>query len=1638
MDFDAFKKLPEGEALAAAGKIAGVDASVFDGIWRTESSRGRAMLSPAGARGHFGLMPDTQASLEKRFARKIDPDNFHDSLFASAELMRENLARFGSLPDALRAYNGGWKSEKWDNPETRAYVGKVLGTDSAPQNPEVIAAYAKGEKKVKRPLTANPLFADPRFVDQDKALNELADGIIKEAQQASDTSLLDSAQAAFMNQGLASIPLAAMVRPTFEPTPGFTMTPQKAAGLTEDEIAQLATARSEAEEDYELQRIMWARDDMAEVGRGGMLQAIGASLVAGLPESILLGRVMAVPRLVANSVRSAEQVKRANYVRSAVENIGGNVAATALEDALTHRVSAADYPIGAAMGLIGVAADIPATRRGVKASAMQAERELAERALVEAGERKAEYNRKAIEALGPDATQEQVVAEAIRLETADAQRLLASAAAPRIENPLMPDLGKLEADEAEALAAPQALQSAAPTAADVGLRFNSSINEPGQGKGLLNADTLVPPNAQTALATPATSAAKRNYLDVWQGWKDNGTVIRGADIERALENDDIAIVGTNNFRPEQVEAMRWLHKTFIGKGHKIAFGDYAVTGENPRVQGDALTLDSRYSVIRMRPDSSSWAQTLTHEIGHIVLHRALDSTDSRIAKPLAAFKELHKEWLQEYMGKVAGRDGLSPAEVAALGRGAVASPYTAKAFGVANEVQGFIPSLMDVMADVLQRFSSKVHKVNDVEYATKYIPNIDEFAAEQLVKFVEAALQKELKWKPAYIPEAFLDVFREVWRKMSKLFNLAKTNGLLAPDARAVDFFEGVRKVAKASASVADREAAGVSGYRDVGPRAPKALESAAPQQEPDISFLDSPIAQKYGLGLLPVATPQQRAEAKALIAVYERADQPTAPWNNIDKDRISIMQKSASLGSTGLHLLTSANPVARMFAYEMLESTTGAGGRHVTGALAKYLSERRIVGTLQPEYEGAYALWRQANGGSIVEDHWGGTVHERFNREVAREIERRNQPDYDAALANPFVAKAADALERSFERSRIEQVNAKVTGWGGLPNTSRGYMPHSMSPEKLRNATKAQREALHSALVDQFVSIEGWDISFSANLASKYMDRVHQRGTGGYETTANIHSVGAADMIEDALTAMGMSQDEVRAQMQRYMRGAAKHTKARIKLDLSREYTDAETGKTFTLLDLFDTDVVGLARKQARRVSGEVALAQRGIMGRPGLKLMKRAIGFGETGTTKASDVDLTAFDQVAAEFLGDPFGKQQSKFMERAMTTNSLVRLGGMGFTQMSELFNAMFTLGVRNTAAIIPQFARLRAEAAALARGEKVNSILTSIETSPFGGEIGTDAYKMAFPFDSPSQQYQVNGAESITAFDRLIRRGSQVQGMLSGWRAIHAAQQRGVAEQIVLKSLRYIRDGKNDAALADMGITKEVADAMRAEFANTVVWSPDGKVQEFDIGKMENTRAAEAYIQAVHRGTGQLIQQTFIGETGAWAHNDWLKLMTQFRTFSITSMEKQWTRNRANHGVQKALAMVIATIAAGAPIYIARAYASSIGRDDQEEYLERRLSWEAIARGSMNYSAMTGLAPDLVDAIASVTGHSTTGGRIGTGTEFFGGTVAPALGLADQAYKAIQNTKDGTDLSEAMRVLPMNGLPFVTQAINAMVN
>lgn len=1397
----------------------------------------------------------------------------------------------------------------------------------------------------------------------------------KAAAEREQQSLLDISRATFMSTAFGEL-MKRLTRPEFKPD-GTKATEDELRGYTLDEQDAIRQGTSAAER----AQIKFEIDDhnqrMLEASKSGPGWHLAGAMIAGLPEAAATGGATSL--LLGKLGYSAMQAAKAGQVGRAVgtlavENVGAGLALTGVQDYLTPYVHMQDYLIGAVADSLGMALFAPSLIRASRGVEHEALAGILDKALES---KKADIDM-ARQELGFEASSEDVAKRAGEMQAARVRdELERHSATLGADRRLVPD----DVNEELFGDAPKA------EAATADISGWTSVGT--------STERAKFPDERPDHFTRYGSMSERDlYSRTSPEWRDTiaayaeGVTLERVDMMTAGVTVMPAAQKATHLQPA-INAVRTLAEAMLpGKRVVIGMMDPASPAllasmakkglAGARLNGGVIST-STVHIIGMSPDTvnpTDALSTAVHEVGHAVFHENLDSIPRPLLQRMAAE---HRVFLDEMRaGKATAR----------FKRGSEGSTTVLDENGA---LRGALPD-------------------------NAYTASFDEYTAEAFTRWVQRRARES--GNPLTFDNGVLSLFKAAWEKIKELWTRAREKGYLPADEAFGEFFDRVLH-----GSLKDADAL-PTGYLDANLRAPDVSFNVS-----TASRTDADIMRDYGLDTLAANTPAQRARLKAMVHLYRKAE----AYPPIDETRVSYLMTHSPLrwaAPTALTLLTSKNPVARMAAAELLESGAGAGGRRTTASVAKYIYERQFMGNSVNDLQRHYATWRNANGGGLREDYFGGKKWAEFNRRVATELENRmagrasNEPD--------SVRNAADVLEAAYERMRVTQQQMKTPGWAALPESSRGYMPHRMSPGKVRDMSPDQGRVLHGVLAEQFEAIAGFDPEFSRALASKYIDIIRKRGTAGYSAPIGVHSAEAADIVEESAAAMGMSRDEANALAKRVMRSQPTHTRHRLQLDLTREY--AADGRTFQLLDLFETDQLTLLRSQAMRVSGEAALVRHGIMGGQGLKLLRDALSFGKADG-KADNAVLEAFDQVSAEMLGQPFGNQGGKWMNRALQFNAIASLGGMGFNQLAETFNGAVTLGVQHALASVGSLRRLRAEIIALSKGQQVNNpVIGSLET--YGAEFGTDHYKLIFPFDDPGRTHEVYGADTLTAADRLLRGGAHLQGKLSLWRAITAAQERGMAEQIVHKALRYIREGKSDKALADMGIDAELTQAMRAELGNTAQFDQRGRLTQFDITKMENREAADAFVQAVHRGTRQIIQGAFIGETGKWAHSGLLKILTQFRTFSLIAIDKQWNRQVGNHGTAAALGILLGTMAFATPIVMVRAGLASLGRPDQDAYLERRLSPASLARETLNYVALSGLAGDLMDAMAAVSGAEPTGGRTGSNKSFMGNVVAPSVGKVNDVWGAIQNNREGTDLHGLVQQLPFARLPWLYPAVNAL--
>jgi cell wall-associated NlpC family hydrolase len=109
----------------SAGATYGVSPTLLAAVAKTESGFNPSAVSSAGAEGLMQIMPSTASGLG------VNPMDPQQAIDGAAQILSGDIAKFGSVPLALAAYNAGAGAvEKYGGippyPETQAYVNKIM------------------------------------------------------------------------------------------------------------------------------------------------------------------------------------------------------------------------------------------------------------------------------------------------------------------------------------------------------------------------------------------------------------------------------------------------------------------------------------------------------------------------------------------------------------------------------------------------------------------------------------------------------------------------------------------------------------------------------------------------------------------------------------------------------------------------------------------------------------------------------------------------------------------------------------------------------------------------------------------------------------------------------------------------------------------------------------------------------------------------------------------------------------------------------------------------------------------------------------------------------------------------------------------------------------------------------------------------------------------------------------------------------------------------------------------------------------------------------------------------------------------------------------------------------------------------
>lgn len=1612
-------------------------------VARLETAGGKKTIKGPNGKDSFNLFNIKQFDPKKPGFRALDKaegsrdayrvySSYQESQADMEDLLRRRYPEaYAAMqkpysPDTVQEFAEGLKSRGYaTDPD---YVQKLVGLAGAAPAPRARSADPIAAANRPAPAAVAPdvsgVIAEA-FAAQEVEPSENADALprriaadIEEETARRETGLWDATKTAFADpraNPIWNIIDRYQTKPPEDPSFSYYDHPDRAKwegktqNLTELQfLRENATSAKSAE--WALARIEADRERDKVYGRAGTAATLAAQLGVGIVDPVgwIAGAGAGkVAQLVGSAVRAGRVARAATALGAGV---GGNVAWEAIQDGLGEVKGVEDYAMSAAFGAAFTVPFLPSAMRGDPV--LDADLDLQRRA-DDVAVGSAQARREADVALTPD-QQARAIAEDVQ----------AAGRASVDEDAAIVPADIREIDELEVPAAPPTRPVAPPAAPPATQAPAASAAPPSAPP--------VQPEAPSAPAVSADQKLPRELAGAKPRYR-NSEIQFESDLDKAL----YIVAASGRLSKSDGQYMAWLRQQFPD------MSDADIRAEGALVRAKLKTLEPENGVVRvpkadpLMGPAGEGAQAKAPGEPRSLREALTGAAEAGAVKTSGMFRETFSYLLRAIPANVLDSIVVNHE----LGRGRYDQLKRRLYSPMADGPEGVTRAEAQTLAHEAVH-AATAHIMQAVREGARGVTQLQKQAVqrlEELRKEMRRLAQEQgvdLSRNNTGIGYALNSPIHELDEFVAQVMSDPETRTFMAAQAgrgyQADNMLEAFYRAIMAAL-----------GFNPRTVKPDTALYDAMVQ-------IDTLIRTGGDFGgtdvMLQGPSPQARAitDQKFADRMYQHARAWVGQYG-IDATRLeTLAQQLTRKGSTvrdylvsdGLKMAASKNPIVQMLSGLLVETTTGAAGRQNTAAIQKKILGQRIVGTSVNDYHTAYADYRKRNGGGHVEDHLTGEVKRKFDREVYEEILRRRY-----GIVQPVdgaVRAGADSMERLFQRSLDVQKEASTLGSGLLPPDSVGYAPQQLNADALAAASAQDLDELAQHLGKHWQGVYGWSGQFSTEFSRYYINRARKRATQATSGVDFVALESPTSAVRDTLEEMRLQSrsldSRTLAELDRV--GAMPSNKRRLDVN---PLASLPSGKK--VLDFYTTDTERLARSHANSVAGHAALASKGILGKRGVNNLLMSIE-NAAESERATPDEVAALKRSFSEFLGTPFdGERRSELAAGLASFTRLQRLGGLAFTQFAEGLQLVHHLGLSTALKAMGSIPRQVLAVRDLANGKQVaNSWLASIEQHQ-GFEFGMESFRMVSRLDPPDELLREYGKGSSLA-TRLLASGNHLQVQVSFFRGLHAAQHRATAEHILKRAIGYIQDGNvdTDRYLQDMGISPQLARAIRQDLPQALIRNPAGDVIGFDIGGLSTQKARDQLTQAVHRGTAQIIQDTFIGERGAWASDDWAKVLLQLRTFGLTAMEKQWGRTRAINsngplnGYGYTAGVLVGQMAFGAMIYAGRAQVYAAGREDREEFLERAYAPAAMVQAALNYSSMSGLGGDALDLLSSIAGGWSDDVRESLGTRSFAtgvGGLVPVAGTVDAGLRIVQGK---ADLHTALKQLPGSNLPWIVPILN----
>lgn len=698
--------------------------------------------------------------------------------------------------------------------------------------------------------------------------------------------------------------------------------------------------------------------------------------------------------------------------------------------------------------------------------------------------------------------------------------------------------------------------------------------------------------------------------------------------------------------------------------------------------------------------------------------------------------------------------------------------------------------------------------------------------------------------------------------------------------------------------------------------------------------------------------------------------------------------------------------------AYNLLESAEGRLRNNRSGAMLQEVYEQRLSSHSLPTLDEGFSTWAAKRNLGVLQRN-APAAREAFDREIITELEARFHTG-KAVSKDPAIVQAADAVDRNYadavEVGKGRTGETSVSGFEDMQPQS-GFFNHRWNGSAIRRAMAAghdEAKILNLLKTGYAKTYPDMDDASSTMISKAVLRRAIAKEDGVDTNMLNTLDSDAQEYLREMLTDSGYSEqhvdrliDSIRGRKEDQSKLGT--TKARVQVDLRTADGD------LSLMDLVDTNLTRVLSRYNREVSGNAALARKGIQNRAQRKQMiEAALAERRSRDLPAGEAERRRLEDIFTYFDSGPIGGGVDPWVSRAKRVTNLALLNQMGLTQAGEAGAQIAAVGMDTWKRHAGQvFKQMRAQGP---DGPIIQ------ELRPFMGRVGEDhlLFRDDLMLDEMSTARDLN--TFLGKLDFGLGKGQRLQGYVSGFYHVKSFQQKVAVASMSDKVMQRLRDGADKEILDGIGMPQR----LKKYIDNGTVEFKDGHLDKLNLDRW-SPADAEDFSLAINRHTHQVVQKSLAGEESMWMHKSVGSMYMHLKSFPMLAMRKQSARLA---GVQTPLAVstLMMGLATAGLAYEAKQLIN--GRTE-------RISGEDALRGALGMSNMTGWVPMLTDPAAAILGMNDLRFNQYGRHQIDSGIIAmpPAIPTLNKMAHLPGAVNPWADLSDNERIRIMQSTPIV---------